>query len=148
VLEHARATRLLDTDELVEGDLLTVGLFRESAVRAATARGHRSDACARSLVLRCVVPGWLRVIDDVFNPRGGFFVTRDYDESTWVRDRFGAYDRIRIGAAIDGPSGASFEPVIHLGGRADFEKDGGVIRGHLHVGFVMLDDIDVFAGQG
>jgi hypothetical protein len=145
--EAARSTRMLDTRELAEGDEVTVGLFREPEVRSATTRGHESDTCARSIVLRCVGPGELRVIDDVFNPRGGYFVTRDYDAATWVLDRFASHDVIRIGAVTDDAEGPALEPVVYLGARADFEHDGAVIRGTLHVGFVMLDGIDVFAGR-
>ena len=125
-----------------------MGLFREPDVRAATTRGHRSDTCARSLVLRSLGDGTLRVIDDAFNPRGGYFVTREYDSAAWVLDRFESHEIVRIGAITDHGGGPSFAPVVYLGGRADFEHDGAVIRGQLHVGFVMLDDIDVFAGQG
>ena len=104
-----------------------------------------SATCARALVLRAEAPPRLRVIEDVFNPRGGLFVTRDYDESVWQADRFVAHTVVTVGAANDGPDGPVFEPLIYLGGRADFRTDEGTRRGHLHVGFVMLGDIDVFA---
>lgn len=142
----AGAARCLDTTEIAEGDQVTVGLFREPEVRAAIARGSRSDACARMLVLRRAGDAF-RVIEDVFNPRGGYFVTRDYDNAAWVLDRFESHQTVRIGAAVDAADGAAFEPVIYAGGRLDFLHDGAVLRGQLHVGFVMLEDIDVFAGQ-
>lgn len=148
LVDAARSARLLDLREVGEGEQVTVGLFREPDVRAAITRGHRSDSCARSLVLRSVGDGTLRVIDDAFNPRGGYFVTREYDAAAWVVDRFASHEIVRIGAITEHRDGPSFEPVVYLGGRADFEHEGAVIRGQLHVGFVMLDDIDVFAGQG
>ena len=128
-----------------EGEEVVIGLFREADVRSATTRGRLSDTCARTLVLRGDAPPRLRVIEDVFNPRGGLFVTREYDEATWQGDRFPAHATVMVGAATEGPDGPSFDPVLYLGGRADFRTDAGIVRGHLHVGFVMLGDIDVFA---
>lgn len=147
LLARARDARLLDTRELGPGDELTIGLFRAADVRAGIEQGSRSDSCARSLVLRCREPGLLQVIDDVFNPRGGYFVTREYDGSTWEAERFQSHDVVRIGALSDGADGPSFEPVLYLGGRADVEKGGAQSRGALHIGFVMLDGVDVFAGR-
>ncbi len=144
--EAAGAARRLDTTEIADGDQVAVGLFRESDVRAAIARGSRSDACTRRLVLRRDGDAF-RVIEDVFNPRGGYFVTAEYDRAAWVVDRFESHQTISIGAAVDGADGAAFEPVVYAGGRLDFLHDGAVLRGRLHLGFVMLEDIDVFAGQ-
>lgn len=145
-----RATGALDTRELVEGDRLTIDLFREADVRAAAARGRRSDTAPRTLVLRCVAADELAVVEDVFNPRGGYFVTRDYDVTTWEAERFASHERIRVGALIagpdDGPDGERFEPVLYLGGRVDFGRGGRYVRGRLHAGMVMLGDNDVFAG--
>ena len=145
VAAQARAARVLDTRLVPAGDEVVLGLFREADVRSATTRGRASATCARALVLRAEAPPRLRVIEDVFNPRGGLFVTRDYDESVWQADRFVAHTVVTVGAANDGPDGPVFEPLIYLGGRADFRTDEGTRRGHLHVGFVMLGDIDVFA---
>ena len=148
LLASCRATGALDTRELVAGDLLTLDLFREADVRAAVARGRRSDAAARTLVLRCVEPGELRVIEDVFNPRGGYFVTREYDATTWEAERFASHERIGIGSLTGGPGDERFEPVLYLGGRVDVERSTGYRRGVLHVGMVRLSETDVFAGQG
>jgi hypothetical protein len=144
----SRASGALDTRELVPGDRLTLDLFREADVRAAVARGRRSDAAARTLVLRCVAPGELRVIEDVFNPRGGFFVTRDYDASTWEAERFASHERIAVGSISGRPGDERFEPVLYLGGRVDVERSTGYARGALHLGMVRLGETDVFAGQG
>lgn len=143
--DNARAARLLDTREVPEGEELVIGLFREADVRSASTRGRVADNCARSLVLRSVAPARFRVIEDVFNPRGGLFVTREYDETTWAADRFPAHATVMVGAETDGLDGPSLDPVIYLGGRADFSTDARVIRGRLHIGFVLLGDIDVFA---
>ena len=138
----------LDTRDLAAGDLLTLDLFREADVRAAVTRGRRSDSAARTLVLRGDAPGELRVIEDVFNPRGGYFVTREYDARTWEAERFASHEVIRVGALTDGPEGEAFEPVLYLGGRVDFEVGGRYVRGRLHLGLVMLGGNDVFAGPG
>ena len=149
--DAAREARLLDTRTVPAGVELTVGLFREEDVRAAVTRGAVADSCARRLVLRAEAPPRCRVIEDVFNPRGGLFVTREYDQTVWEADRFASHASVEIGAANaesgpeSGPA-SGFEPVLYLGGRADFRTDLGVSRGHLHIGFVMLGDIDVFAG--
>jgi hypothetical protein len=148
LVSAARASGALDMRDLQAGDELTLDLFREADVRVAATRGRRSDTAARTLVLRCTAPGELRVIEDVFNPRGGYFVTRDYDTTTWEAERFASHELIGVGAITDGPDGERFEPVVYLGGRVDFERAGRYLRGQLHVGMVMLGDNDVFAGPG
>lgn len=146
VIDATRRSRALDTRALPEGVEVVIGLFRETDVRAALPRGQASDRCARELVLRGVEAPALKVIEDVFNPRGGLFVTREYDEETWAADRFASHTTIVVGAATDGPTGARFDPVLYPGARVDFQVDDRVIRGRLHVGSVMLGDVDVFAG--
>ncbi len=143
--DAARALRCVDVGQLPAGAELTIGLFREADVRPAVLRGHVSDSCARRVVLRVEDPPFVRVIEDVFNPRGGYFVTREYDEAAWEADRFVAHSTIEVGAATDVVS-TPFEPVLYVGGRVDFKTEAGVCRGLLHLGFVMLGDIDVFAG--
>lgn len=143
VVESARGMNALDTREIPEGVQVLVGLFRESDARAALRRGHVADNVARRVVFHSLGDGGLRVVEDVFNPRGGLFVTREYDEATWRSERLEAHSVVRIGAGADG---TTFVPVIYPGGRADIETPAGLIRGRLHVGFVMLGDIDVFAG--
>jgi hypothetical protein len=142
----ARLAGALDTRSLAEGDQLTLDLFREGDVRAAAARGRPSDTAARTLVLRSEGGGQLRVIEDVFNPRGGYFVTREYDATTWEAERFASHDLIRVGALTDGPDGERFEPILYLGGRVDVERGSRYVHGYLHLGMVMLGGIDVFAG--
>ncbi len=142
----ARASRRLDTRQVPPGAELAIGLFREADVRVGMRRGHEADSCARRVVLRVEEPPRCRVIEDVFNPRGGLFVTRDYDEDAWAADRFVSNSIVEVGAETEGADGVAFEPILYLGGRADFRTGGAVSRGQLHIGFVMLGDIDVFAG--
>lgn len=145
VLDLARAELRLDTRMVPPGERLTLGLFRELDVAAAVTRGRNSDTCARRLVLRCIEPGAFRVIEDVFNPRGGYFVTREYDEQTWLRERLPAHSMVRVGSCEDDPAPPTLEPFLDAGGRVDVETDQGIIRGPLHLGFVVLGDRDVFA---
>jgi hypothetical protein len=145
VVEAARAAHRLDTREVPVNEDLTLGLFREADTRTALRRGSVSDACARRLVLRSSETGVFRVIEDVFNPRGGYFVTGEYDEQTWRRERLPAHAIVRVGSISEAHSGQPFEAVLYPGGRADFEIEGAVVRGRLHIGFVMLGDVDVFA---
>ncbi|MEZ5141840.1 MAG: hypothetical protein R2726_04890 [Acidimicrobiales bacterium] len=146
VAHRTRLERRLDTTAVPPGVDLTLGLFREDDVRAALVKGETSATCARRLVLRGVEPGRFRVIDDVFNPRGGYFVTRDYDEQTWQGERLEPHALIRVGSATGSGDDGHLEPVLYPGGRADVEVDDRILRGDLHVGFVMLDDVEVFAG--
>jgi hypothetical protein len=139
-----------DTRAVLPGEQLTLGLFRERDVRDAVALGHRSTTCARRLVLAsAAAEGLLRVIEDVFNPSGGYFVTDDYDRDTWAAiDRLPPHAIVRVGAITSSPDGSSFDPVLHLGARLDVERDGTAVEGRLHVGFVMVGDVDVFAEGG
>jgi hypothetical protein len=152
LLEAQRAARLLcaralaamalDSADIPEGRVLTVGLFREHDVRAAIARGHRSHATARRLVLRSVGDGTLQVLEDVFNPSGGHFVTGEYTEEIWRRDeRLESHARVRVGAIVDD----AFATTLYPGGRVDVEIAGTSHRGRLHLGFAMLGETDVFA---
>jgi len=144
-----RSAQAFDTRDLDADATLTLGLFREADVRAAIALGHRSTACARRLVLvRAGDGGELRVIEDVFNPAGGYFVTDEYDHDTWDRDRLPSHAIVRAGSITATPAGSSFTPVLHIGGRADFERDGHVSEGRLHLGYVMVGGVDVFAKGG
>jgi hypothetical protein len=150
-LAHAaRDAGRLDTATLPAGTPVTLGLFPEHDVRAALPRGVRSTACARQLGLRVEEPGVLRVIDDVFNPRAGYFVTREYDEQTWrTLDRLPAHALVRLGSAagVDAGGGASFfEPVLYPAARVDVEVGERISPGRLHLGFAMLGTRDVFAG--
>jgi hypothetical protein len=143
---RARAEHRLDTRDVPAGELLTLGLFREREVRAAVARGHASSTCARRLVLRATGDGALRVIEDVFNPDGGYFVTAEYSAETWERDRLAGHAVVQVGSITGGPGQReSFEPVVYPGGRVDFEVSGRPVRGQLHLGFGMLSDVGIFA---
>jgi hypothetical protein len=146
VAHNARVARRLDTRDVPEGAVLTIGLFRETDTRAALRRGHESASCARQLVLRSTEPGEFRVIEDVFNPRGGYFVTGRYDHGTWEDERLAAHTIVAVGAMSEATAGGDFEPVVYPGGRVDFRTDQGEVRGRLHLGFVMLGEVDVFAG--
>jgi hypothetical protein len=90
-------------------------------------------------------PDGLRVVEDVVNPRGGYFVTRDYDEETWRSERIEAHRAVRVGAIHDGDDGPTLEPVLYPAGRVDVATDSAYRRGRLHLGFVMLGPVDVFA---
>ena len=144
VVDAARARLGLDTDAVPDDDQVVLGLFREGEVRAVLARGQVADSCARRLVLRRTTGGF-RVIEDVFNPRGGYFVTRDYDEDAWRRERLAPHSIVRVGSLAETPTGPTLDPVIYAGGRVDVETDAGVVPGHLHLGYLELGDLDVFA---
>ncbi len=144
VAEAARARLGLDTDAVPNDDQIVLGLFREGEVRAALARGQVADSCARRLVLRRTTGGY-RVIEDVFNPRGGYFVTRDYDEETWRRERLAPHTIVRVGSIAETSTEPTLDPVIYAGGRVDVGTDSGIVPGHLHLGYLELGDIDVFS---
>jgi hypothetical protein len=144
----ARAGNGLGTGDIPAGELLTLGLFREHDVRAALSRGEESSTCARRLVLRSTGDGRFQVIEDVFNPAGGYFVTAEYSEETWrTRDRLSAHTIVRVGSVIeaDGASGPRFDPVLYPGGRTDFEVAGRRATGQLHLGFASLSGVGIFA---
>ena len=149
----ARADGALDTRLVPAGALITLGLFREADVAAAVRRGTPSTACVRRLVLRSEgdPSGAQRVVEDVFDPDRAYFVTSDYDESTWRSERLESHDRVWVGslAAADGAGAeeeATFTPVLVPGARVDTRADAGTSRGRLHLGFAMLAEDDVFAG--
>ena len=146
--DMVHAQNRLDTCAVPAHGLLTLGLFRETDVRAAVARGHTSDRCARRLALRATgKPGVFQVIEDVFNPTGGYFVTAEYDEDTWrTYDRLRGHTVVRAGSISANEDGPSFEPVLYPGGRVDFETDGRLLEGRLHLGFAMLGDHDLLVG--
>jgi hypothetical protein len=92
------------------------------------------------------VPGEFTVLEDVFNPLGGYFVTGDYDESTWRRDRLPGHAVVRPGSTVPDGGGTRLEPVLYRGGRVDVEVDGDLREGLLHLGYASLDAVDVFEG--
>jgi hypothetical protein len=142
---RARTDRRLHAGSVPAGELLTLGLFRESDVSAAVGRRPRSDRAARRLVLRRVEgPGTFAVVEDVFNPDGGHFVNAEYDRETWQRERLPAHAVVRPGSRS--PSG--FEPVVYAGGRVDVVLDSEEREGRLHLGYAMVGDADVFAEGG
>jgi hypothetical protein len=149
LVNRARAESRFDTREAPAGATVTLGLFREPDVRVATGRGRRSTACARRVVLRAIDPGGrFMVIEDVFNPDGGYFVTAQYDEDTWrINDRLPAHAVTRVGSIVEAGAGPSFEPVLYLGGRVDLERDGRTIVGRLHLGYMMIGEEDVFSEE-
>ncbi len=153
VVAAARASKRLDTREVPPDESVAVGLFTERDVRDAIPRGHTSSACARRLVLlQCDEDGgsgMFRVIEDVFNPEGGYFVTARYDEETWRRhDRLAAHTLVRAGSVTSDQGAQSFVPVLYIGGRADFEVEGELRPGRLHLGYVTIGEDDVFAEGG
>lgn len=142
----AHAARLdgrLGLDAVAEGVEVVVGLFREDDVGPAVSRGAASSACARQVTLRSAGDGRLRVLDDVFNPGGGYFVTSEYDEQTWRDERLTSHALVTLGSA--GADGG-LEPALYPAGRVDVEVDDRILVGRLHLGFATLDGIEVFAG--
>jgi hypothetical protein len=92
--------------------------------------------------------GEFQVIEDVFNPGGGYFVTAEYSEETWrTSDRLPGHAIVRVGSITEGAAaaGPSFEPIVYPGGRVDFEVSGQPTAGRLHLGFAMLGDVGIFA---
>jgi hypothetical protein len=141
---RVRERRALDTCAIAPGEDLALGLFREVDVRAAVAHGSASTSAARRLVLRATdEPGRLLVLEDVFNPARGLFVTPDYDEDTWRDERLSPHAVVRVGAAPEG-DGVAFEPVVYPGGRLDVETADGIRRGRLHTGYATVGDVDLF----
>lgn len=134
--------REIDLGVLDPGLVVSVGLFTERDVATALERGQASSSCARRVEFLSQGDGRMRVLADVFNPAGGYFVTRAYDEQTWQSERLAAHVLVRIGS-VDG-NGQQFVPVVYGAGRLDFEIDTEPRIGRLHVGFVVIDGIDVF----
>jgi hypothetical protein len=145
IARAARAAHAFDPAVVPVGERLTLGLFPEAGVRAVVTRGRRSAGCARRIVLLASGDGRFRVLDDVFDPDGSYFVTGEYDRETWrTAERLTGHATVRVGSMVAGRDGAGFEPVIYPGGRLDVETVDGVVQGKLHVGFVVLGDKDVF----
>jgi hypothetical protein len=144
---HARAEHRFDTTVAPVGERLALGLFREAEVGAALTRGHRSAGCARRVALQAVEAGRFRVIEDVFDPGGSFFVTGDYDRATWTADRLPGHALVRVGSIVPDEGGPDFEPVLYPAGRVDIETADGLIEGRLHLGYVVLGGKDVFSDE-
>ena len=143
VVLAARLAGRLDTSTVELGDELTVGLFRESQARAAVARGRHAANCARRLVLVHEGDATYRVVEDVFNPYSGYFVTREYDHQTWETERLEPHALVKVGSATTGGT-ATFEPLLFEGGRFDVQVADTNRVGTLHVGFLLVGDMDVF----
>jgi hypothetical protein len=147
VARAARSARRLDLTTLPAGIELTLGLFRAADVRGALDRGAASDVCARRIVVRTTDdPGRLHVIEDVFNPRRGLFVTPAYDESVWRSERLESHDVVRLGS-IRPSAPPVLEPVLYPGGRVDAEVGSDLREGVLHLGFVLVGEEDTFADR-
>jgi hypothetical protein len=144
----ARSEHRVDMAQIPEHDLVGLGLFRETDVRAAIGRGPTSTSCARRVVLRRGrEPGTFYVVEDVFNPAGGYFVTGAYDAAAWQAERLATHAPVRVGTISSSGRARSFEPVLYVGARADFEVAGQLVEGRLHLGYVTLEDLDLL-GQG
>ncbi|HEX7132920.1 MAG TPA: hypothetical protein VF228_10105 [Iamia sp.] len=141
----ARAAGRIELDALPPGVELTLGLFRLADVPAALPRGRRSTVCARQIVVRTTTAGVVHVLQDVFNPQRGFFVTPDYDEAVWATERLASHDRVRLGSSPSGVPDDAIEPALYPGGRVDVEVDGTLRPGRLHLGFALIGGEDVFA---
>ena len=143
LVEGAQVARV-DLRRLAAASPVTVGLCTERDAGDAVARGHLYASCARRIDARHETDGLLRVVRDLFNPLGGYFVTRSYDEATWSDERLAAHTLVRIGSVTRSPGRPAFEPVLYAGGRADFEIDGRLVAGRLHVGYLTVEDVDLF----
>ena len=87
-VQAARAAGRLDVTALPETDELTLGLFVPESASIAVARGRAAAGCARRLVLRTTAePGVLRVVQDLYDPDRGLFVTATYDKAIWATER-------------------------------------------------------------
>lgn len=136
----------LDLSDVPVDTEVVLGLFRPEDVRGAAGRGRLSDVCARQLVLRTSgEPGAFRVVDDVFNPRGGLFVSAAYDLSVWEAERLDGHSTVRIGSLADGPGGSDLEPVLYQGARVDVGVGDEMRPGHLLLGWVTIAGIEVDA---
>lgn len=144
LLERCRAAGEIDLRWLPEGTTLGLGLFREPEVAAAVRRGAASTTTARRLVLRAAADGWARVVEDVFDPDRGYFLTTDYDQAAWQAERLESHALVQVGSLLDDAVGPGFEPVLVPGARVDVRTERGEVRGRLHLGFAMLADDDVF----
>jgi hypothetical protein len=138
-----RAAHRFDTTLVEVGEQLVLGLFPEAGAGVAIAGGQASAGCARRLVLRATAAGRFQVIEDVFDPGGNYFVTARYDRAAWDGQRLRGHASVRVGSCPEGV----FEPVLYPGGRLDVELSGGVIEGPLHIGFAVLDGVDVFVDE-
>lgn len=136
----------IDLSSLPADVEVVLGLFRPEDVRSAAGRGRRSDVCARELVLRAAgEPGTFRVVDDVFNPRGGLFVSAAYDHSVWAAERLPGHVTVAVGSLVDGSDGPVLEPVLYQGARVDVAVGDEVRTGRLHLGWVVVAGIEVDA---
>lgn len=146
LVRRFRAARQIETSLVPQGIPLTLGMFREREVAAAVQRGARSTNAARRLVLRAGAGHEFRVVEDVFNPQRGFFVSGDYDERVWRGERLESHQEVRVGSINALGDDVALEPVLVAGARVDVSTDEGQTRGRLHLGFAMLADDDIFAG--
>lgn len=141
LVEEVVVHGVLDTRHIPVGEALTLGLFRERDVHAARRTGRASTACARRIVVQSSAgDGALHVVEDVFNPLGGLFVTPEYDERAWLAERLDPHAVVRIGAIVDG----RLDPVVVPGGRLDVEVAAVARPGRLHLGWALLGDDDLF----
>jgi hypothetical protein len=144
VVEDAVRGDVIDLATVPAGVELSLGLFRPADVRAASGRGRRSDVCARQLVLLATsTPGTFRVVDDEFNPRGGLFVSAEYDLAVWRSEHLESHSSVRLGSLV-GADADSLEPVLRRGTRVDVVAGERVLPGRLHLGWAALDDVDAF----
>jgi hypothetical protein len=149
LIERLRDRHVLDTRDVPVDEHLTLGLFREVDVRRALAFGSASATCARRLVLRGTdEPGVLQVLEDVFNPARGLFVTAEYDERVWREERLVPHARVRVGTSHDTGAGDRFEPLVYPGGRVDVDAAGSLRRGLLHAGYALVGERELFVGDG
>jgi hypothetical protein len=54
---------------------------------------------------------------------------------------------VRTGTISGSGRDRSFEPMLYVGARADFEVAGQLVEGRLHLGYLTLEDLDLL-GQG
>lgn len=137
VARAARAAGRIELDRVPDGRVLTLGLFRPDDVAGAVTRGRASTVCARELVVVALAGPEVQVLEDLFNPRRGLFVTSEYDERTWAAERLDGHARVVLGER----GAAGLDPVLHPRGRVDTAAG----PGRLHLGYALVGDEDVFA---
>jgi len=54
---------------------------------------------------------------------------------------------VRVGSSGPADGGVTLDPVLYPAGRVDAEVAGQITEGHLHLGFAMLGDYDVFSDE-
>jgi len=135
----------LELTALPAGVEVRLGLFRASDVGLAEGLGRRSDVCARELTLLATSSaGRFQVLRDEFNPRGGLFVSGEYDLAVWESERLDSNGIVELGS-LRGNDSNALDPVLRRGARVDVAQNGVACAGRLHLGWAVIDGVDAFS---